>query len=338
MLDQLKTITQLASFLGIDPMELRQIKPQEHFITFQIPKPGKDEKRTIEAPTGIMRNLLDRLSDGLQWLYSDHRTNAAQGYIRSVSNDPDKRTIFTNAYKHLGKKYLLNVDLDSFFYQINKQKVAEIFSDDRFFSFETDTVELLANLVCYKGRLPMGSPTSPPLSNFATIDLDNELSRWANAQKIVYSRFVDDLSFSSNQPLNQDHLTIITDMLWCHRFTIKQNKIKWFGPNDEKEVTGLIVGKKISLPDEYLIDLKREFEHLNDVKQYALQYPDYKVLEWIQKLERMVSGRLSFVKAVYGSENETYKNLLNQMNANEAFEPDVQSISWRYSGYEYYTQ
>jgi len=337
MLNHLKTVNQLASFLGIGERELRQVKPQDHYIIFQIPKPGKDEKRTIEAPTGIMRTLLDRLSDGLQWQYSDHRTTAAQGYIRSVSNDPDKRTIFTNATRHLGKKYLLNIDLDSFFYQINEQKVQEIFADDRFFSFDMESVDLLASLVCFQGRLPMGSPTSPPLSNFATIDLDNELSRWSNQQHIIYTRFVDDLSFSSKFPIIQGHFEMIRDMLWMHRFVPNPNKIKWYGPTDTKEVTGLIVDKKISLPEEYLADLKSELERLKMVKQYALLYPDYIVLEWIQKLERMVSGRLSFVKAVYGSEHANYKSLLCKMRENESFEPETQSISWRYSGYEFYS-
>ena len=51
----------------------------------------------------------------------------------------------------------------------------------------------------------------------------------------------------------------------------------------------------------------------------------------------MVDGRLAFVKAVYGSENEIYRELLNQKNENEKIEPEAQSISWRYSGYEFYT-
>jgi RNA-directed DNA polymerase len=337
MLAQLKTVNHLASFLGIGVRELKQLKPQEHYVTFEVKKEGSDKKRTIEAPTGIMRNLLDRLSDGLQWLYSDHRTDAAQGYIRSVTNDPDKRTIFTNATKHLGKKYLLNIDLESFFYQIDERKVAEIFSDVRFFAFEPEAVELLSELVCYKGRLPMGSSTSPALSNFATIDLDIELSRWTKAKKITYTRFVDDLSFSSNLPLKPDHFEMIGDMLQMHRFKPNPNKIKWYGPDDVKEVTGLIVGKTISLPPEYLVDLKHEFFRLKAVREYALQYPDYTVLEWIQKLERMVAGRLAFVKAVYGGESETYRGLLDLKAETDEAEPEIQSLSWRYSGYEFFT-
>lgn len=310
MLSRIKTLKELAWYLGITKKQLAQINPETHFITFQIPKPGKNEKRTIESPTGNFKYLLDRLSDGLQWLYSEHRTKAAQGYIRSVKNDPDKRTIFTNAKKHLGKKYLLNIDFDNFFHQITEKKVREIFSHGQLFSFDTATEEYLTKFVCYKGRLPMGSPTSPPLSNFATIDLDNELTLWAKHQRINYTRFVDDLSFSSDKPISDAHFNIINDILDSHQFKADPKKIKWFGSNDCKEVTGLIVGNTISVPAEYLTSLEAEILKLKEIKQYAMNYPDYSVLEWIQKLEQVVAGRLAFLCSVYGKESPEYRRLL----------------------------
>ncbi len=336
MLSKIKNLKELACYLGVTQKQLTQIQPETQFITFQIPKPGKTEKRTIEAPTGNLKFLLDRLSDGLQWLYSDHRTKAAQGYIRSVKNDPDKRTIFTNAKKHLGKKYLLNIDLDNFFHQISEKKVREIFSHSQLFSFDTQTEEFLAKFVCYKGRLPMGSPTSPPLSNFATIDLDNELTLWAKHQRINYTRFVDDLSFSADKPITDAHFNVINDILDSHQFKADPEKIKWFGPNDTKEVTGLIVGNKISVPAEYLTSLEAEIQKLKEIKMYAMNYPDYSVLEWIQKLEKVITGRLAFIQSVYGKESAEYRRLLVLLN-----KPDddilAQSISWRYSGYEFFT-
>jgi len=45
-----------------------------------------------------------------------------------------------------------------------------------------------------------------------------------------------------------------------HRFVPNNHKIKWYGIDDVKEVTGLLVSNKISLPDEYLVDLRHEFE------------------------------------------------------------------------------
>lgn len=335
MLEKLTSLNELASFLGVGVAVLKKLKPEDHYHVFQIPKPGKKEKRTIEAPKGALQFILDRLADGLQWSYSDHRTHAAHGYIRSTVNDPDKRTIFTNASKHLGKKYLLNIDLDNFFHQITDKKVREIFSDDRFFRFDFPTVEMLTKLVCYQGRLPMGSPTSPPLSNFATYDLDLELSRWTRHQKITYTRFVDDLSFSSNKPLTENHFKLIEDALFSHKFLPDDEKIKWFGTDDIKEVTGLIVGDKISLPDEYLTDLEAEIDRMHKVRQEVLLYPDYSAMEWLSKLERVISGRLAFVKAVYGKENPIFLSLLQKQI--QIPEPEDLSISWRYAGYEYYS-
>ncbi len=335
MLSHLKTIEQLAIFLGIGENELRNLHPEEHYVCFEIPKPGKDEMRIIEAPKGILKNLLERLADALQWHYSDHRTNAAQGYIRSVVNDPDKRTIFTNASKHLGKKYLLNIDLDNFFHQIDECKVNNIFSDYNHFAFDHDSIELVTDLVCYHGRLPMGSPTSPPLSNFATIELDNDMSRWCNHHKITYTRFVDDLSFSSNSPLTDAHYEVINDILKMHHFLPDPDKIKWFSKNDVKEVTGLIVGKKLSLPPEYITDLDSEIEQLKRVKQYAVLYPEPSVFEWIQKIEKVITGRLAFVNKACGKDDGTYYKLLKKFKQTDYIESAPLSISWRYAGYEY---
>ena len=337
MFERIKTISQLASWLGVGASQLKSLKPESHYACFKIPKPGTDEKRTIEAPTGVLKFMLDRLADGLQWTYSDHRTPVAHGYIRSVKNDPDKRTIFTNAKKHLRKKYLLNIDLDNFFHQIAEEKVQAIFTDNRFFAFNNDTISLLVKMVCYNGRLPMGSPTSPPLSNFATIDLDRDLAFWAIQQRIVYTRFVDDLSFSSNNPLTENHLDIINDTLKMHHFKPDPDKIKWYGKDDVKEVTGLIVSDKIGLPEAYFEDLEKEIKRLREIKLNALLYPEHAVFEWIQKLEEIVGGRLAFAKTACGKESQVYKKLLSSFMATNAIEPEELSVSWRYAGYEYFT-
>lgn len=336
MISKIKTLKELALYLGIGLKQLKLLDPSQHYMVFQIPKPGSNEKRIIEAPTGVLKHTLDRLADGLQWHYSENRTAAAQGYIRSVKNDQDKRTIFTNAKMHLGKKYLLNIDLDNFFHQITEEKVKGVFSDHQLFSFNSETEDFLSSLVCYKNRLPMGSPTSPPLSNFAMINLDNELSVWAQQNQLVYTRFVDDLTFSSNKPITEAYFNTINDMLFSYRYNPDPDKIKWFGKDDLKEVTGLIVGKTISVPSEYLIALENEIVKIKEIRQYTNTYPDYQVMEWLQKLEKTISGRLAFIKSVYGADNKEYRRLLSLMNSREN-DAALESISWRYSGYEFFT-
>lgn len=336
MIEKLKTITELAGFLSVDERTLTEIDPDTNYKTFQIPKPGKTEKRTIETPTGQLRYLLDRISDGLQWLYLDHKTDAAFGFIRALKNDRDIRNIFTNAKAHLGRKYLLNIDLDNFFHQVDTNKVHGIFNDYHIFSFKPETEELLTRLVTYKGRLPMGSPTSPALSNFATIGLDKELGSWAARSSFAYTRYVDDLSFSSNCAISDTHFGQISEILHAHHFVADDKKIHWFGKDDVKEVTGLLLGDKITIPDPFLHDFETDINKLKEVIAFARQYPDGHVFDWIEKLKQVIHGRLAFLNMIYGKNHPVYQKYSAMFgNIGQPQDSDY-SYSWRYAGYEFH--
>ena len=336
MIGNIHTIKELSAFLMIDQDELQAIQPDKHYSVFKIPKPGSTEKRTIETPTGKLETILHRLCDGLQWLYLDHKTDAAYGFIRDIKNDPDKRNIYTNAQKHLNHDYLLNIDFDHFFYQVDENKIANIFADYNIFSLLPDTEKLLIHLVAFKGRLPMGSPTSPPLSNFATIQLDIELSKWSEQNKITYTRYVDDLSFSSKFKITEHHFSQITELLNIHRFKVNPNKMKWYDKDEIKKITGLIVGKSVTVPDEFISSFENELIKLKDLFAYALQYPDYHVLEWITKLKQVLNGRLAFIQMIYGKNHLVYLNFRKQLENIDNAEMIEQSVSWRYAGYEYH--
>ena len=182
MFGKIEAVKELTLYLSSSESELGKMASKPRYNVFKRPKPGKNEYRLIEAPAGKLKTVLDRISDGLQWIYSQERTTAAYGYIRHHEGDPDKRDILTNAKRHACNPYLLNIDLDDFFHQITTGKVREIFGNCRWFRFDKECQELLVALVCYNQRLPMGSPTSPPLSNFAMYQPDIDLLRWARGK------------------------------------------------------------------------------------------------------------------------------------------------------------
>ena len=97
VIDKIKTIHDLANLLYFNEDELISLQKDEHYHVFQIPKPGTNEKRTIETPIGKLKIVLDKLSDALQWLYYEHKTDAAYGYVRTPKHETDKRNIYTNA-------------------------------------------------------------------------------------------------------------------------------------------------------------------------------------------------------------------------------------------------
>lgn len=336
MIGKIHTIKELSGFLMISQKELQEIQPEQYYNVFQIPKPGSDEKRTIETPTGKLEMILHRLCDGLQWLYLDHKTEAAYGFIRDIKNNPDKRNIYTNARKHLHNEYLLKVDFDNFFHQVDQHKIENIFNDTRIFSFLPETEKILSRLVAFKGRLPMGSPTSPPMSNFATIQLDIELLKWTRQYAITYTRYVDDLSFSSKHPITEQHYNHIIEISNNHQFIIDPQKTKWYDKKEVKEITGLIVGNTIAVPDEFITGFEDELKKLKDLYLYALQYPDYHVLEWITKLKQILQGRLAFIQMIYGKNHPVYRRLFQQLVNMDNTDTIEKSVSWRYAGYEYH--
>ena len=84
-------------------------------------------------------------------------------------------------------------------------------------------------LFTYKGRLPMGTPTSPVLSNLAAIPLDNALTGWAGERGATFTRFVDDLTFSSTTAaFSPKYLKEITAICDEHRLNLNPFKTKFF--------------------------------------------------------------------------------------------------------------
>lgn len=338
-INTVKSVEDLAFYLNVKKRDLIDLRPENFYHTFQVPKHGSNEKRTIEAPYGLLKNILERLSDGLQWCYHDHKTDAAYGYVRSSDYENDKRNIYTNARKHLGMKYLVNVDFDDFFYQVDTIKVKNIFSDFSVFSFHPETETLLTQLVTHDGRLPMGSSTSPPLSNFSTIGVDLELLKWGKQNAITYTRYVDDLSFSSKKPITQNNFDQILQILQEFQFKIDQKKTKWYGKDDPKEITGLIVGKTIEIPDEFIKEFEKLLNKLKEVCDCSRELPDMQVYEWIDKMKKMMQGRLAFICSIYGKHHPVYMRLYEQLDQIEHFDElphTEESLSWRYAGYAYY--
>ena len=107
------------------------------------------------------------LNDYLQAVYWLQKTSSAYGFvIRPTDARDEPRNIVTNAEQHLRKAWLLNADLEDFFHYVTADEVLRVFTEKPF-EFPTDLANLLTRLTTLNGRLPMGAPTSPVLSNLA---------------------------------------------------------------------------------------------------------------------------------------------------------------------------
>lgn len=106
------------------------------------------------------------------------------------------------------------------------------------------TARLLARLSCYQESLPQGAPTSPALSNIAFSSCDHKLQQEAEARRLVYTRYADDLSFSSNDVDKLNEMKSVCErILRDTPFQLNHEKTRVMTAKGRIIVTGLVLNR-----------------------------------------------------------------------------------------------
>lgn len=322
------TTRDLARLLKTEVQQLQLLAYRPQYRAFSVPKKNGGQ-REIEAPVAYLKKLQRRLNRYLQAVYYFDRTPAAYGFIISSTHELDCRNIVTNAFKHRGRLHLLNLDLEDFFHTITDKQVTEVFSSPPF-SFRPQVAQLLCGITTCDGRLPVGAPTSPVLSNFVCRALDEALQTLAQRYSWVYTRYVDDLSVSSHEAFTTEQFDTIESVIALAGFSINTNKVKLFGPEEEKIVTGLVVGKKkIKLVDGYLDLVGEEIDKLDDIMRVQNEFGVIGTA-WVDHYKQQIRGRLSFIRFSLGPQHPRYIDLKTAFHTAIAPPPEeFGAVSWR---------
>ncbi|MBM7405014.1 retron Ec67 family RNA-directed DNA polymerase/endonuclease [Sphingobium yanoikuyae] len=195
-----KSLDDLAAILGYKPAALAyllyHLPDAQKYTAFTIPK-RDGTPRAILAPTPKLKLLQRRLANVLYLALADidkvgsPRRQLSHGFAKHLS-------IVTNAAVHKRRRYVLNLDIKDFFPSINFGRVRGMFIKDKRFALDPKIATLIAQIACHDHVLPQGSPCSPVISNVVGHLLDIRLVRFAKAQKCTYSRYADDITFSTN--------------------------------------------------------------------------------------------------------------------------------------------
>lgn len=229
----LKTLTYILYVKGTDNC----------YKTFEIPKKAGGT-RAICAPSEELKTIQKRLADCLWdyqkdiWGKESIHPNLSHGFIKGKS-------IFSNASIHKNKRYVLNLDLVDFFNTIHFGRVCGYFEKNRYFRLAHEAAVTLAQLTCYKGSLPQGAPSSPIITNLICQVLDFHLLKIAKDFHADYTRYADDLTFSTNDHafLNnyERFLSRITLEIERNGFSVNTQKTRLQFRNSKQIVTGLVV-------------------------------------------------------------------------------------------------
>ena len=217
---------------------------QQEYHSFYLHQKGK--VREITAPSLALKSMQRWVLNNI--LAKLDVSAYAHGFIKN-------RSIKTNATLHMHHDYVLCMDIEDFFPSISRNTVVRVFTHT---GYSKSAASALADLCCYQETLPQGAHTSPYLANIIFYQIDEQLALLAREYGAIYSRYADDLTFSSNTPL--DHLSdTVCTVLRQNEFRVNSQKTKLFLPGQPKRITGLIVQNgSVRIPRYFKRSLKQE--------------------------------------------------------------------------------
>jgi hypothetical protein len=285
----------------------------KRYKVFQIAK-KTGGIRQIHSPNNTLKEILTSLNLILRNLYIPHRN--AFGFVTHKS-------IVDNAKKHINRNYVFNADLKDFFPSIDQARVWQRLKHPPFNLVDEKLKirNLIAGLLCHtmeverfvdgqwvkeiKNVLPQGAPTSPIITNLICERLDRKLSGIAKKYGIQYSRYADDITFSSDHNVYQAYGEFMKDFeeaVRSQNFNIKPSKTRLQKRGYRQEVTGIIVNEATNVKRDYIKTIRLwlyRWEKLGYNEAYKLFLDQYlkdkgHIKNNIPNMANVISGKLIY--------------------------------------------
>lgn len=237
-LPPLATGRTLAFLFGVSPTLVRHMasSQEQYYRSFEIPRRNRAPRR-IDAPRVALKVIQ-------RWIH-DHVLPKMRVHPAATAFMP-AGGIFRNAVPHVAAANILKVDVREFFPSIPRNLVFRAFRE---LSFNGVVSRQLTLLVTYNDGLPQGAPTSPVLSNAVMYPVDEALGRLAIEWNSQYTRYADDITFSSDEHrFNPDDVLAVEGVLGELNLTINHRKTQIIGGGFRHVVAGVSVSRSAMAP------------------------------------------------------------------------------------------
>ena len=248
------------------------------------------------------------------------------------------RSVVTNATVHKGQNYVFNIDLKDFFPSIEQRRVWKCLQLAPF-NFSKEIASLIAGLCSMRVKrdsldntkehqndrnylyiLPQGAPTSPIITNIICRTLDRRLAGLARRFNLNYTRYADDITFSSMHNVYQEDGEFgieLQRIIQEQQFSINKNKTRLQKKGARQEVTGIIVSHKLNVTQKYVRDIRNilyiwdRYGYLSAIAKFLPKYKSEKghVKKGNSDLINVIDGKLMYLKMVKGEEDSVYVRL-----------------------------
>ena len=250
----------LCEQLSITEQLLYCLTYKKEYCYFQKVIPKKDKTERILNVPNLSLKVVQKwiLKEILEKIFVSEQ---AMAFV------PHKNGLRENAERHKKNIFLLEMDITNFFGTITEQQVYTLFCN---IGYNTKVAGILANLCTYDNYLPQGAVTSPYIANLVCYHMDARINGYCSRKDIVYTRYADDLTFSSDNRMLLNKIEkfikyIVTD----EGFTINDKKTRYLSNDVQKTVTGITINDdSIHVDKKFKRDLRAQIYCSIKLKDY----------------------------------------------------------------------
>lgn len=208
------------------------------YKVYTIPKQTGGE-RTIEHPSRELKAIQRWIVQALIARFPLHESATAyrKGTGIRVNAERHRKTKFTNRY-----------DFAKFFPSFSQARIVQYVAEQsKAIGMELSErdLEFVGNIVCRNGRLTIGAPSSPAITNAMMFEFDRRMHEECHARGLVYTRYADDLFVSSYEPglLDGIEKVIVKSKRGIPHIRLKLNhqKTAYLSKKYRRVITGVVI-------------------------------------------------------------------------------------------------
>lgn len=219
------------------------------------------------------------------------------------------RNIRGHAAKHVRNNFLMRLDIQDFFPSIKARDVELLLAKNMEklnFELDADDFKIISRIVCRKmGErllvLTIGAPSSPAISNAILYEFDNKIAQYCELNGITYTRYADDLYFSTNKPdilgSTANEVRKLLKRMKSPAFLLNEEKTVFTSKKRKRIVTGVV------LTSDQKLSIGRDSKRAIRTEIYLALKNDYPK----EKLANL-RGRLAYYQSVEPSFIESLRN------------------------------
>jgi retron-type reverse transcriptase len=259
------------------------------YKVYEVAKRKKGQKRTIAQPAREVKRLQYWVMENVLRVFPVH--SSATAYRKG-------RNIADNAQPHAAHSYLCKMDFKNFFPSIKVTDFCRFMSAHPLATEWTqEDVDYLSRILFWRKTrggnllLSIGAPSSPVLSNILLYDFDVEVSALCSGSGVTYTRYADDLTFSTDEPLVlrniEEQIPIICRKIKCPKLIVNKEKTVHASKKGSRRVTGLV------LTNDGLISIGREKR-----REVRAGFHRYILGKLDANETRSLAGKVAYIKSV----------------------------------------